>query len=112
MKIRQKMAYFSFAPALRCRWITYDDYQKTDIHYNSLNGEGNFNWRFVFRVMYCKSERVIIVRRKISIFALTETEEKLPCRLYLQVWDSDHFSPDDFLGNANIKLIAVLVNKI
>lgn len=84
-------------------WITYDDYQKTDIHYNSLNGEGNFNWRFVFRVMYCKSERVIIVPKKISIFSLTDTEEKLPCILYLQVWDSDHFSPDDFLGN--IKLI-------
>ncbi|XP_043799116.1 otoferlin-like [Apis laboriosa] len=88
-------------------WITYDDYQKTDIHYNSLNGEGNFNWRFVFRVMYCKSERVIIVPKKISIFSLTDTEEKLPCRLYLQVWDSDHFSPDDFLGALTLDLSAM-----
>jgi hypothetical protein len=48
--------------------------------------------------MYSKGENVMIVRRKISIFAKNELEEKLPCKLHLQVWDSDHFSPDDFLG--------------
>ncbi|CAK9828332.1 Fer-1-like protein 6 [Anthophora retusa] len=85
-------------------WILYDDYQKTDIHYNSLNGEGNFNWRFVFRVTYSKGERVMIVRRKISVFARSETEDKLPCKLHLQVWDSDHFSPDDFLGALTLDL--------
>ncbi|XP_076243958.1 fer-1-like protein 6 [Calliopsis andreniformis] len=85
-------------------WITYDNYQKTDIHYNSLNGEGNFNWRFIFRVTYSKGERVMIVRRKISVLARSETEEKLPCKLYLQVWDNDHFSPDDFLGALTLDL--------
>ncbi|XP_076375559.1 otoferlin [Megalopta genalis] len=79
-------------------WILYDDYQKTDVHYNSLNGEGNFNWRFIFRVTYSKGERVMVVRRKVSVLARSETEDKLPCKLQLQVWDSDHFSPDDFLG--------------
>ncbi|XP_067216226.1 otoferlin-like isoform X2 [Linepithema humile] len=78
-------------------WILYEDFQKTDIHYNSLNGEGNFNWRFVFRIMYSKGENVMIARRRMSIFARHETEEKLPCKLRLQVWDSDHFSSDDFL---------------
>ncbi|XP_078046839.1 otoferlin [Augochlora pura] len=85
-------------------WILYDDYQKTDVHYNSLNGEGNFNWRFVFRVTYSKGERIMVVRRKMSVLARSETEDKLPCKLQLQVWDSDHFSPDDFLGALSMDL--------
>ncbi|XP_072763326.1 LOW QUALITY PROTEIN: otoferlin, partial [Anoplolepis gracilipes] len=85
-------------------WILYEDYQKTDIHYNSLTGEGNFNWRFVFRVTYSKGENVMIVRRRMSVFAKNETEEKLPCKLHLQVWDSDHFSSDDFLGELTLDL--------
>ncbi|CAL7940390.1 unnamed protein product [Xylocopa violacea] len=85
-------------------WILYNDYQKTDVHYNSLTGEGNFNWRFVFRVIYSKGERMMIVRRKISVFARSETEDKLPCKLHLQVWDSDHISPDDFLGALTLDL--------
>ncbi|EFN60493.1 Fer-1-like protein 4 [Camponotus floridanus] len=85
-------------------WILYEDYQKTDVHYNSLTGEGNFNWRFVFRVTYSKGENVMIIRRRISVFAKNETEEKLPCKLHLQVWDSDHFSSDDFLGELTLDL--------
>ncbi|KAL6424890.1 hypothetical protein ACFW04_010045 [Cataglyphis niger] len=85
-------------------WILYEDYQKTDIHYNSLTGEGNFNWRFVFRVTYLKGENVMIVRRRMSVFAKNEIEDKLPCKLHLQVWDSDHFSSDDFLGEVTLDL--------
>jgi len=29
--------------------------QKTDTHYRSLNGEGNFNWRLVYRFMYVRA---------------------------------------------------------
>ncbi|XP_071557570.1 otoferlin [Temnothorax nylanderi] len=85
-------------------WIQYEDYQKTDIHYNSLTGEGNFNWRFVFRVVYSKGENVMIVRRRMSVFAKNEIEEKLPCKLRLQVWDNDHFSSDDFIGELTLDL--------
>ncbi|XP_044010396.1 otoferlin [Aphidius gifuensis] len=85
-------------------WILYEDHQKTDIHYNSLNGEGNFNWRFVFRFMYSKAEQLIIVKRKLSILERDRTEQKLPCKLNIQVWDSDHFSADDFLGSLTIDL--------
>ena len=29
-------------------WLKgHDKKQKTDVHYRSLNGDGNFNWRFV-----------------------------------------------------------------
>ncbi|XP_012058513.1 PREDICTED: otoferlin-like [Atta cephalotes] len=85
-------------------WIQYEDYQKTDVHYNSLTGEGNFNWRFVFRITYSKGENVMIVRRRMFIFAKNEIEEKLPCKLHLQVWDSDHFSSDDFIGELTLDL--------
>ena len=42
-----------------------DDVQKTDIHYRSLNGEGNFNWRKVFPFMYMPAEKVMIVKEKV-----------------------------------------------
>ncbi|KAF6717449.1 Fer-1-like protein 4 [Oryzias melastigma] len=32
------------------------DKQETDVHFNSLTGEGNFNWRFVFRFDYLPTE--------------------------------------------------------
>uniref|UniRef100_UPI003AADEC2C fer-1-like protein 6 n=1 Tax=Centroberyx gerrardi TaxID=166262 RepID=UPI003AADEC2C len=34
-----------------------DDRQETDVHYNSLTGEGNFNWRFVFPFSYLPAEK-------------------------------------------------------
>ncbi|KAK0180464.1 hypothetical protein PV327_006103 [Microctonus hyperodae] len=85
-------------------WILHDDYQSTDIHYNSLTGEGNFNWRFIFHFTYAKSENFIIVHKKLFALSVDETEQKLPCKLHLQVWDSDHFSPDDYLGSLTIDL--------
>ncbi|XP_033208643.1 otoferlin-like [Belonocnema kinseyi] len=85
-------------------WILPEDIQKTDTHYNSLTGEGNFNWRFVFHLTFSRAEHLLVVRKKVSAFARDETEVKLPCRFNLQVWDSDHFSPDDFLGSLTFDL--------
>lgn len=34
--------------------------QKTDIHYRSFDGEGNFNWRFVFDFEYLPQEKCIV----------------------------------------------------
>lgn len=40
--------------------------QKTDVHYRSLGGEGNFNWRFVFPFDYLPAEQVCTVAKKVS----------------------------------------------
>lgn len=68
------------------------------MHYHSLTGEGNFNWRFVYPFDYLMAEEKIVISKKESMFSWDETEYKIPPRLTMQVWDADHFSADDFLG--------------
>uniref|UniRef100_A0A3P9KTT7 Otoferlin n=1 Tax=Oryzias latipes TaxID=8090 RepID=A0A3P9KTT7_ORYLA len=81
-----------------------EDKQDTDVHYHSLTGEGNFNWRFVFPFEYLVAEEKIVISKKESMFSWDETEYKIPPRLTLQVWDADHFSADDFLGAIELDL--------
>ncbi|XP_067338565.1 otoferlin isoform X16 [Channa argus] len=81
-----------------------EDKQDTDVHYHSLTGEGNFNWRFVFPFDYLMAEEKIVISKKESMFSWDETEYKIPPRLTLQVWDADHFSADDFLGAIELDL--------
>lgn len=81
-----------------------EDRQDTDVHYHSITGEGNFNWRFIYPFYYLMAEEKIVISKKESMFAWDETEYKIPARLNLQVWDADHFSADDFLG-ADIDLL-------
>uniref|UniRef100_A0A8C3RGE9 Dysferlin n=1 Tax=Cyanoderma ruficeps TaxID=181631 RepID=A0A8C3RGE9_9PASS len=40
--------------------------QKTDVHYRSMGGEGNFNWRFVFPFDYLPAEQMCHVAKKVS----------------------------------------------
>lgn len=83
-----------------CRWLKgqQEDKQDTDVHYHSLTGEGNFNWRYLFPFDYLAAEEKIVISKKESMFSWDETEYKIPARLTLQIWDADHFSADDFLG--------------
>ncbi|XP_063069858.1 fer-1-like protein 6 isoform X2 [Engraulis encrasicolus] len=81
-----------------------DDNQETDVHYSSLTGEGNFNWRFVFPFSYMPAEKLLVVRKRESILALDKTETKLPTVLVMQVWDFDRLSADDFLGSLELDL--------
>ncbi|XP_062864131.1 otoferlin isoform X2 [Trichomycterus rosablanca] len=81
-----------------------EDKQDTDVHYHSLTGEGNFNWRFIYPFDYLMAEEKIVISKKESMFSWDETEYKIPARLNIQVWDADHFSADDFLGAIELDL--------
>ncbi|TRY61213.1 hypothetical protein TCAL_10928 [Tigriopus californicus] len=81
-----------------------DDAQQTDVHYRSLTGEGNFNWRFIFPFDYLAAEEKVVISKKESMFSWDETTSKVPARMTLQVWDADHFSKDDFLGAITLDL--------
>uniref|UniRef100_A0A8C9M1T2 Dysferlin n=1 Tax=Panthera tigris altaica TaxID=74533 RepID=A0A8C9M1T2_PANTA len=78
--------------------------QKTDVHYRSLGGEGNFNWRFIFPFDYLPAEQVCTVSKKDAFWRLDKTESKIPARVIFQIWDNDKFSFDDFLGSLQLDL--------
>ncbi|XP_073692733.1 dysferlin [Garra rufa] len=78
--------------------------QKTDVHYRSLGGEGNFNWRFLFPFHYLPAEQLCTFDKKEHFWSLDKVETKLPPKLSIQVWDNDKFSFDDFLGSLEMDL--------
>lgn len=52
---------------LKTSWLHgQDETQKTDVHYRSMDGEGNFNWRFIFPFEYFASEKMMVIKRKVS----------------------------------------------
>ncbi|KAM9834420.1 dysferlin isoform 5-T5 [Syngnathus typhle] len=73
--------------------------QKTDVHYRSLDGEANFNYRFVFPFLYLPAEQLCVVDKKEHFWNLDKSESKLAPRFTIQVWDNDKFSFDDYLGH-------------
>ncbi|EGW00373.1 Dysferlin [Cricetulus griseus] len=93
-------------PQTYCVWMVgFEEHkQKTDVHYRSLGGEGNFNWRFVFPFDYLPAEQVCAVAKKDAFWRLDKTESKIPARVVFQIWDNDKFSFDDFLGSLQLDL--------
>ncbi|XP_065152682.1 myoferlin [Paramisgurnus dabryanus] len=85
-----------------------DDKQKTDVHYRSLDGDGNFNWRFVFGFDYLPAEQLCLVSRKEHFWNLDKTEFRIPPKLTLQIWDNDKFSLDDYLGAVELDLLHLI----
>ncbi|CAF4514045.1 unnamed protein product [Rotaria socialis] len=81
-----------------------EDIQNTDVHYRSMDGEGNFNWRFVYEFSYLPAERCISIKKKEHFWSYDATELTIPPVLNLQVWDNDKFSADDFLGALTLDL--------
>ncbi|XP_028856711.1 dysferlin isoform X9 [Denticeps clupeoides] len=82
--------------------------QKTDVHYRSLGGEGNFNWRFVFPFHYLPAEQLCIIDKKEHFWSLDKAETKIPPKLIVQIWDNDKFSFDDYLGCLEMDLNRML----
>uniref|UniRef100_A0A8C4XTU6 Dysferlin n=1 Tax=Falco tinnunculus TaxID=100819 RepID=A0A8C4XTU6_FALTI len=78
--------------------------QKTDVHYRSMGGEGNFNWRFVFPFDYLPAEQMCYISKKEHFWSLDKTENKIPPQLIFQIWDNDKFSFDDYLGSIQMDL--------
>ncbi|CAF1235979.1 unnamed protein product [Adineta ricciae] len=87
-------------------WILGEniDSQQTDIHYRSLTGEGNFNWRFVFDFNYLEIEEKIVYEAKDSVFQVGNTTKKIPPRIVIRAYDADLLSADDFLGECILNL--------
>lgn len=86
-------------------WLdVQDEKQRTDVHYRSLDGDGNFNWRMVFPFDYMPIEKKLVVKRKEHFWSLDETEEKAKPKLRLQIWENDMFSADDFIGERELDL--------
>ena len=67
--------------------------QKTDVHYRSSDGEGQFNWRLMFDFDYLAAEKNLVITRKEHFWSLDETEMKISPILNIQIWDNDKFSP-------------------
>ncbi|XP_047242007.1 dysferlin isoform X4 [Girardinichthys multiradiatus] len=78
--------------------------QKTDVHYRSLGGEGNFNYRFLFPFHYLPAEQLCVVDRKEHFWSIDKAETKLSPKLTIQIWDNDKFSFDDYLGHVVMDL--------
>ncbi|KAM7381891.1 hypothetical protein PAMA_012647 [Pampus argenteus] len=81
-----------------------EDKQKTDVHYRSLDGDGNFNWRFVFDFDFLPAEQLCLVSKKEHFWSLDNTEFRIPPKLIVQIWDNDKFSLDDYLGTLELDL--------
>ncbi|OWK56783.1 Dysferlin [Lonchura striata] len=52
--------------------------QKTDVHYRSMGGEGNFNWRFIFPFDYLPAEQMCHVAKKIQPRSIQMDLNRMP----------------------------------
>ncbi|KAK5908525.1 hypothetical protein CgunFtcFv8_016574 [Champsocephalus gunnari] len=85
-----------------------DNKQKTDVHYRSLDGDGNFNWRYIFEFDYLPAEQLCVVSKKEHFWNLDKTEFRIPPKLIVQIWDNDKFSMDDYLGSLELDLLNLI----
>ncbi|KAK7086142.1 hypothetical protein SK128_016539 [Halocaridina rubra] len=78
--------------------------QKTDIHYRCMDGDANFNWRFVYNLDMLEAEQMMVVEHKEHAWSLKSTEQRRPPQLTLQLWDNDLILRDDYLSEMTLDL--------
>ena len=72
------------------RWLQDPmEAQATDIHYRSLTGEGNFNWRYVFPFDYLAAEEKVVISKKESMFSWDETTSKVISDFFQNIASTD-----------------------
>ncbi|XP_050073684.1 fer-1-like protein 6 [Anopheles maculipalpis] len=94
---------------VKCWLQEFTEAQYTDVHYRSLTGEGNFNWRMVFPFRYSPADGMLVIRGRKAFYEQYDTELKYPPVLTVQIWDNDAFSADDFLGTMELNLMRLPV---
>lgn len=85
----------------------YDEKQKTDVHYRSTDGSAMFNWRFLFPFKYHQAKKQFVHQKKLSAFALEETEQCVPPILTLQCMEADVITADEVIGLLKIPLLKI-----
>lgn len=60
--------------------------QKTDIHYHSLTGESNFNWRFIFTMDYLAAEHMCVQSQKVTGLGWGGCARTASCTRTLGMW--------------------------
>ncbi|PAV74363.1 hypothetical protein WR25_07925 [Diploscapter pachys] len=81
---------------------------RTDVHYRSLDGMGEFNWRFLLNVDYNPWERKLYCYRKTRLFRKARDELVDPL-LIIQLWDKNAIRHDKMLGEYTIDMTGFVV---
>ena len=86
------------------------DIQNTDVHYRSLDGTGNFNWRFIFNCCFDPRTRRLMEVQPESffsrLFSTRNEAKKFSAEMLVQIWDNDLLpGTDDYIGETVINLL-------
>ncbi|KAM3717086.1 Dysferlin [Dirofilaria immitis] len=79
--------------------------EKTDVHYQSLDGYGSFNWRFLFDFDFDIWEKKIVMYTKKRFFSKKSLLLVDPI-LFVQIWDNNKFRKDDCIGQLTLDLLS------
>jgi len=81
--------------------------QETDVHYRSLTGEGNFNWRVTYPLDFILPENKMVQKKRGKFWHVEKTVMKIDPIFHIEVFDKDVLSRDDKLGWAHLDLTRI-----